>query len=233
MVDRDALLAAFNDYADAMLSPYEIGDALHRLTDHAVAVLHVDGAGVSLAEGDGLVFVAATDADIATIEAAQEAGSEGPCHTAYLSGERVAVDDLALTDRWPTFSAVAIERGCRAAAGIPMPSHHRRIGALNLYRHDPHPWSTAELDIGQMLSNMASGYVLGQTELTASRTLAEQLQAALDSRIVIEQAKGVIASQRRISTDDAFDVIRQQARSTNTKLHEVCRDVVETSTGPA
>ncbi len=229
MVHHDALVAAFSDYADAVLAPYRIGDVLHRLIDQAVDVLGVDGAGVSLADGDDLVFIAATDASIATIEATQEAGRQGPCHDAYRTGKQVTVNDLAGDRRWPTFGFVAIQAGCRAVAGLPMPSSDRSIGALNLFRNRPHEWSDEELTVGQLLANMASGYVLNQAELSESRTLAAQLQTALDSRIILEQAKGIVAERQGVTPDRAFDLLRQQARSTQTRLVDVCQAVVDTS----
>ncbi|MBY5161395.1 GAF and ANTAR domain-containing protein [Salsipaludibacter albus] len=230
MVDPDALRRAFDDYAAALLLPYRIGDVLYRLTDQAVEVLGVDGAGVSVAQdGQDLSFVAATDARVATVEAQQEAGAEGPCHQAYRTGRAVVVCDLADETRWPDYCTTALDQGCRAVAGLPMPTHVRRIGALNLYQHHRHDWTHDELATGQLLANMASGYILNHHELTKTRTVVDQLQEALDSRIIIEQAKGIVAARRCITTSEAFQRLRHQARSTNTRLHDLCQQVVDTA----
>lgn len=112
VAEQNALLSAFNDYAKALLASYRIADVLHRLADQTVEVLGVDGAGVSLAQGERLVFVAATDASIAVVEAAQEASRQGPCHDAYGTGELVTADDLAPTRR-STSSATMLETRTR------------------------------------------------------------------------------------------------------------------------
>ncbi|MBY5161332.1 GAF and ANTAR domain-containing protein [Salsipaludibacter albus] len=230
MIDQQALRRAFEDYASALLTRYQIGDVLYRLTDQVVDVLGVDGAGVSIAQdGEDLSFVAATDADVAVIEAQQESGGEGPCHEAYHTGEAVTVHDLADESRWPEYRETAMDQGCRAVAGLPMPTHVRRIGALNLYQHDPHDWTDDEISTGQLLANMASGYILNHDALAQSSTLVDQLQGALDSRVIIEQAKGIVAARRGVTTAAAFQLLRDRARSTNVRLHDLCQEVVDTA----
>lgn len=110
-----------------------------------------------------------------------------------------------------------------------MPAASRRIGALNLYRDQPHDWTTEQLEVGQLLANMASGYVINRTEMDDTRNLVEQLQYALDSRVVIEQAKGIVAAQRDITPNAAFDLLRDRARSTSTRLHDVCQQVIDSA----
>lgn len=104
-------------------------------------------------------FITATDADITAVEEAQVDQGQGPCHDAFHTGTIVAVDDLANEGRWGNYRRVAAERGVRAAAGIPMPVGDRRIGALNLYRREVRVWNAQELDIAQLLADMASGYI--------------------------------------------------------------------------
>lgn len=229
MVDQRALLAAFQDYSETLLHDFDIGDVLYRLTDQVVDVLSVDGAGVSVArQGDaGLTFVAATDAAIATIEAQQEVAGEGPCHDAYRTGDPVVVADLHGEHRWTSYRRVAKAQGCRAVAGLPMPARERRIGALNLYNRTPRQWSDEELRVSQVLANMASGYVVNQLAITRTRNLASQLQHALESRVVIEQAKGIIAGRTGLHLDAAFDHLRCHARSTGTRLHDLAGKVVD------
>lgn len=230
MIDQQALRCAFEDYSTALLNPYRIGDVLYRLTDQVVGVLGVDGAGVSIAqEGEDLSFVAATDADVAIIEAKQASGAEGPCHDAYRTGEAETVHDLADETRWPGYRATAMEQGCRAVAGLPMPTHVRRIGALNLYQHEPHVWTDDEISTGQLLANMASGYILNHVALIKSRTVVDQLQGALDSRVVIEQAKGIVAARQCVTPAAAFQLLRDRARSTNVRLHDLCQQIVDTA----
>lgn len=228
MVDQRALLAAFHDYSETLLRAFDAGDVLYRLTDQVMQVLGVDGAGVSVASGGGdLVFVAATDASVATVEAQQQAAGEGPCHQAYRTGDRVVVADLHDDHRWPEYREVAQAQGVRAVAGLPMPADERRIGALNLYHRAPRHWTDEELRVGQVLANMASGYIVNHRSLSESRKLASQLQHALDSRVVIEQAKGVIAGRTALSPEEAFDRLRRHARSNGTRLHALAQGIVD------
>lgn len=227
MVDEHALVRAFEHYARILLSTYDMTHVLHELTDQVVDVLGIGGAGVCVANDDGrLLFVAATDGNVAVIEEQQVVRQQGPCHQAYRTGESVLVPDLAADQRWPAYRELALDRGCLAVAGLPMPVHERRIGALNLYCGDVHAWDDRELQVAQLLANMASGYILNHAELGSSRTLTRQLRKALDSRTVIEQAKGILSGRHGIAPGQAFDRLRTHARSTNTRLNDVCRRVV-------
>lgn len=227
MVDQTALRHAFADFAEALLQRYDIGDVLYRLTDQVVAVLGVDGAGVSLGlTSDGLRFVTATDQRVAKLEGAQIDAGEGPCFDAYRTGELITVSDLQDEPRWDDYRRIADEQQFRAVAGIPMPVVRQRIGALDLYRTAPHHWEPEELEVAQLLANVASGYILNWQTLDRQTTLAQQLQGALDSRIVIEQAKGVLAGRHGIDVAAAFERLRKHSRDSQTKIHEVARRIV-------
>lgn len=233
MVDHDALLRTYEHYAKALLGEQPIGDLLYRLVDQVVDVLGVDGAAVSVAEdGEPLSLVAATDGAVAGVEARQLEAGRGPCWEAFEAGDPVVVDDLASETRWDDWCELARNAGFSAVAGIPMPVAERRIGALDLYHRAVHAWTSEELRVAQVLADTASGYIVNTTELTRSRTLADQLQRALDSRVIVEQAKGVLVERRGVSPDEAFGVLRTYARSHSMRLHEVCRQVVEEQLRP-
>lgn len=228
MINQSALLDAYEDFGQALLRPYEIGDVLYRLTDQVVEVLDIDGSGVCLAADNGpLEFVSASDHHVAAIEDAQIAAGSGPVHHAYAANEQVRMADIDLDHRWPQFARAARDRGIRAVASLPMPVDERRIGALDLYRAEAHEWTDEEVQAGQGLANMASAYVLNHKALSESRTLAGQLRSALDSRIVVEQAKGLLAGRHDISPNEAFGRLRNHARTNGQRLHLVCRQVVE------
>lgn len=227
-MDSDALRRAFRDYARVLLGPYDVGSLLYRLVDQAVEVLEVDGAGVSIAqEGEALTFVAGTSASVSAIEQEQITKEASPLNQAYRVGDPVAIDDLEADERWPEYRTAALVHGLRAVAALPMPVSERRIGALGLYRTHPHAWTDAELETAQVLADMASGAILNASDLDESRTLASQLQQALDSRVVIEQAKGVLAERHDISPHDAFQRVRNRARRERRRVHDVAEDVVE------
>ena len=219
--------AAAVDYARTLSRRYDIGEVLYRLTDQVVEILDVDGAGVSLADQGALRFVTASDEDIAAIEEQQVALSQGPCHDAYASGDRVTAADLRVEERWPDYVPVAVERGCRAVAGSPMHAGEHRVGALNLYVRRPREWPADELGIAQVLADMATGYIINARALTESDRVAGQLQHALDSRVVIEQAKGILAERYGTDPAAAFERLRRVARTRNAKVHDLARQVID------
>jgi GAF domain-containing protein len=140
--------------------------------------------------------------------------------------EQVVVHDLRDEDRWGDYPAFAVERGCVAVLGIPMVVGDRTIGALNLYRHEPSDWDDETLEDAQLVADMATGYIVNHRTLSETRTLAEQLQRALESRTLIEQAKGILSERHGSDVGDAFQRLRSHARGDNERLHEVARAVV-------
>lgn len=233
MVDEPALFRAFEEYSSILLSDYDVTHVLHQLMDQVVDVLGVDGAGVCLGDEDGnLRFVAATNADVAVVEEEQVSENEGPCHDAHRTGELVVVDDLEAWQAWPSYRAVAQGRGVRAVVGVPLPAGDSPVGALNLYRSNAHEWSDHELRTGQLLANMASGYIVTKSTMGSSEELVRQLRRALESRTIIEQAKGVLAGRHEIGPDEAFDQIRTHARGTSSVLRQVCNEIVDGALDP-
>ncbi len=228
MIDDLALREAVSGYARRIASSYEVGHALYSVTDDALRVLGCDGAGVSVGDPEGrLRFVTATEQRVVRIEEEQAVAQEGPCFEAFETGTPVVTADLLGEARWERYRSTAVAAGFRAVAGVPMVVDDVRIGAMNLYREAPHEWSEEELQVAQVLGDMASGYIVNHRTLSASRALAGQLQVALDSRVVIEQAKGVVAASRDLDVDAAFQRLRAHARKQGRKLHDVARDVVE------
>lgn len=228
MIDHAALRRAMTEYVRTSLGTYSVGEMLYRLTDQAVEVLGCDGGGVSVGEEELLRFVTATDGMIARIEEDQITAEQGPCHSAFQEGKQVAVVDITeQADRWPAYCRTAIGHGCRSVLGVPMAVEDTMIGALNLYRHEPHEWDDEERAVAQLLADMASGYIGNLRALSDSRRLTEQRQRALDSRVIIEQAKGIVATRHDIAMQRAFELLRRHARSQQRHLHEVAREVVE------
>jgi GAF domain-containing protein len=228
MTDQHALIRSFADYARTLSVRYDIGDVLYRLTDQVVEVLDVEGAGVSLADDKGdLRFVTATDERIVRVEERQVTAKQGPCHDAFTSGDRVTSADLDTEPRWPDYTQEARAQGCRAVAGIPLLAGDQRLGALNLYSLRQREWPADELDIAQVLADMATGYIINARLLSESERVNAQLQHALNSRIVIEQAKGILAERHGVDPAAAFEQLRTYARGHNTKIHDVARAVVE------
>lgn len=227
MNDPTELLPVIAEFTRRLVQDYPVTDALHDLVDDACEMLEVFGAGVSLARDDRLVFATAANQAIAALERVQEQTQDGPCVEAYRSGTSVVVTDLAAhPGRWPALAAAAAEAGLVAVAGIPMHLNGSHLGALNLYHDERRDWTDDDLEIAELLAHMGTAYVANAARLDQALHTAEQLQDALDSRIVIEQAKGILAGERSISVDEAFAILRSHARSNNVSLRAVADAVV-------
>lgn len=226
MVDRTALVTAFEEYAHALLSTYDVGEMLYRLTDQVVAVLGVHGAGLSVARGNDLAFLAATDEDVSVAEHHQADTGEGPCHATFATGEQILVPDIVAEERWPGWRAVAVEAGFGAAATLPLPVDEGRIGVLDLYCRGANDWPSEDIRTAQVLANMASGYVLNTRQLAKSRDVAEQLQFALDNRVVVEQATGVLCGRHDLRPEQALDRLRNHARTFGVSMTDVSDRVI-------
>lgn len=228
-VDHAALARAMSDYASALVDGGgDVVEILERLAACAVTVLDLAGAGVALRNDDGaLESVVATDGRARRMEHAQVAEADGPCFHAFRSGEVIAVEDLEADSRWPAHHDTARAVGYRGVVGVPMPVGEAPIGALNLYDSDPRAWTAEELDAATLLANMAAGYVAMSRSLADSQVLTEQLQHALDSRVLIEQAKGMLSARHGVDVDEAFERIRAHARTNRRRVAEVARYLVE------
>jgi GAF domain-containing protein len=228
MADQNLLLQALRAFAATMRQSYDITEMCYELSDQTVNVLGATGAGVSvLGDAGQLRFVTATDETIVAMELVQETTQTGPCVLAFSSQQPVAVSDIAERDEWPAYSAQAAEMDLNAVVGFPLAHNGTAVGALNVYNHEVREWTEEDLDVIAVFADMATAYLVRTAELSEARELAGQLQEALDTRVIIEQAKGILAGEQNISVDAAFERLRNQSRRTNVRLSEVCRAVVE------
>jgi len=229
MVDQHQLHATLREFAHTLVRRYEVGDVLYRLSDHVSDVLDVTGSGVSIRDDDGqLVFVTATSDVVEEVERLQEQFEQGPCVEAAMTTAAVVSDDLRSDEhRWPKFAPAAVDRGMCAALSIPMHVEGMVVGALNVYDSAPRSWSEDEVGAAQVLAEMATVYVVMVSQLRSAEQLAAQLQHALDSRVVIEQAKGVLARAHEVDVSAAFERLRRYARNNHRNLHDVAAEVVD------
>jgi len=201
--------------------------ALAELTKGVTAVLGLGGSGVTMAEEGRLHFVTAVTQDSKELERSQEDHQEGPCRDAYETGEVVRVTDVRKESaRWPHYSATATRLGLAGVAGIPMRDGGEVIGALNVYSREPRDWSDQDIAVAVVLADVATSYVLNASKLHDQQHLSEQLQGALESRVVIEQAKGITAQQKSVSVDQAYQLIRGHARNNHASLRVVAEAIV-------
>jgi GAF domain-containing protein len=227
MVDYDLLHRELADLASSLGPDSDLHEGLHRLTITAAAALELDGAGVTLQiPGADVHYITAADPVTLHVERRQDELNEGACIDAITARQIVAVGDLTVELPWPRFGPVLLEAGFRAAAGVPIPFQGLSIGAINLYSRTSRPWTTEEFNAARLVAELAAGYLVNQELLRTTQSLTEQLQSALDSRIVIEQAKGLMAGRFAMTPDAAFELIRGYARSRRAKLRDVAADIV-------
>jgi GAF domain-containing protein len=226
----DTLLDSLERFAAALTGGYGIGDVLHNLTEEMAEVLDLTGAGVTLVHDGQQRFVTAAVDAIATLERVQENWQKGPCIDAAASGAAEAVPDVASEEahaRWPDYVIAAKTAGIQAVAGIPMLAEGEAIGAVNLYDGQPRDWSAEDLRVATIFATIATGYLTHASAARQHQRTSEQLQQALNTRLIIEQAKGVLAVKRETTVDDAFQTLRKYARDHNVRIHDVSRAVVK------
>ena len=230
-MDSELLSGTFVELADTMVAEFDVIDFLHMLTDRSVALLGASAAGVVLADPRGELRVAAASSEEAgLLELFQLQNDQGPCLDCFRTGRPVTAGDLAGPgQRWPRFAEAAARSGFRTVDALPMRLLDQVIGALNLFRAEPGPIDPADLRIGQALADVATIGLLHERNVRRREAVAEQLQAALNSRVVIEQAKGKLAERLSIDMDRAFNMLRDYARNTNQHLTDVARTLVESA----
>ena len=227
MYDRPLFMQTLSRFAVVLPAHYDLEAALSELTESVTEVLGLSGSGVTIAEDGQLRFVTAVNHASGELERNQEEQQAGPCRDAFDSGEVVRVTDVRQeSTRWPEFSATATRLKVAGVAGIPMRLADEVVGALNLYADEPREWSDDDIAVAGVLAAVATSYVVNASKLRQQEQLSEQLRHALESRIVIEQAKGITSQKNAISIDQAYQLIRGHARSNNASLRTVAEAIV-------
>jgi transcriptional regulator with GAF, ATPase, and Fis domain len=231
--DRE-VLRALVEVADTFVDDYDIVDFLHGLTERCVSILDVDDAGVMLVDATRtLRYVASSSEQMRIVELLELQHEEGPCLDAFRSGRvtmSTAVEDAE--KKWPIFGSHARAAGFASLTGVPMRLRLNSIGSLNLFSHQPGGLSDDDQHIAQAMADIATIGVLHERAIRDGQVVTAQLQTALESRIAIEQAKGILAENLAITVDDAFTLLRNHARTRNTKLTAAARQIVSGALRP-
>lgn len=234
---RERLVAkVFVSLADTLVDDYDIIDLLYRLIGFSVDLLAADAGGILLADASRrLRVVAASSEDAQLMELLQLQSDEGPCLDCFHGARPVHVTDLTeAADRWPVFVAALSRRvPFRAVYALPLRLRGESIGAMNLFHRVPGSLPDADLALGQALTDVATIGILSERAIHRGEVLTEQLQTALTSRVIIEQAKGVLAHHSGLGMDQAFNRLRGYARSHNQRLSDVARRLIEKELDPA
>lgn len=233
MPQRDPLMRALSSFTRELAAGSTINDMLHVLAIRGALALQVTGAGVVLAEGNSIRFATAIDHMTAAIERTQEEAQQGPGVDAVRTGGSVRVSDLREDgQRWPPFTARAREHGVVAALSVPLRLGASRLGALDLYSTADRDWPDQHVAVAQALADAAAGYLSHANELERSRMMIAELRDTLAERIVIEQAKGMVAAYQQMTVDEASDVIQHYAASHGSSLRTVAAAIVNLGLRP-
>jgi GAF domain-containing protein len=227
---REALLArTFVELADTLVDDFDVVELLTLLADRCVEVLDVSAAGLMLVAPEGdLRVVASSSEAMRVVELFELQAHEGPCLDCYRTGEPVLNQDLTVGHRrWPRFAPVALEAGFRSLHALPMRLRGVVIGALNLFRADKGQMDEADVLAGQALADVATIAILQHRATLDAHVVNDQLNHALNSRIVIEQAKGVLAERAGLNMEGAFSRLRNHARNHNLRLVDVAQHVID------
>jgi GAF domain-containing protein len=229
-MSRERLLArAIAILGDTLIDDFDVVDSLTTLSEECVAVLDIAAAGIMLVAPDGtLQLITSSSEAMRAVELFELQSQEGPCLDCYRTGLAVVNDDLATAgSRWPRFAPTAIAAGFRAADAVPLRLRGQVLGALNLFRSQPGAMSDGDLVVAQALADIATIAIIQNRQVAAAQTINDQLALALRSRILIEQAKGIIAERERIDMAHAFFTLRDYARRHRRRLHDVADNVVK------
>ncbi len=228
-VSADRLARVFVEVADTLVDEFDLIEFFQTLATHTADLLDASPVGLLIADQRGrLEFMAASDENVKLLELFQAQEQQGPCLDAYRTGTPVANADLRdATSRWPAFAPRAVDAGYRSVHAFPLRLRTEKIGALNVFSSKVGgQLDDTDIQIVQALADIAAIGLLQQRAITRAEILTEQLQGALNSRIVIEQAKGAIAQARGVSVDEAFELIRHYSRVHSRRLSDIAEIII-------
>lgn len=229
MTREERVVQTFVELADTLVDDFDVIEFLHRLVVRCVSLLDCQEVGLLLADASGTLRVMASSSERSeALELLQSQNDEGPCFECYHRGSLVYSEDISRDrDRWPMFAPAAVEKGFRSVHAMPMRVRGQTIGALNLFRAETGKLAPADIPLGQGLADIAAISLLQERTARESRDVVQDLQGALSSRVVIEQAKGILSEKATISLDAAFARLRTHARSHNRRLSDVAHELID------
>ncbi|WP_084036923.1 GAF and ANTAR domain-containing protein [Haloechinothrix halophila] len=222
------LLQAFVDAADTLVDDYDVTEMLHQLAVRCVELLDAGAAGFMLSDQRGsLQVLASSDERTQLLELFQLQADEGPCLDSFRTGQPVLVSDLSESEqRWPQFVPEAMRENYRAVHALPMRLRQQTIGALNLFGHQPGPINEQDLLVAGALADVATIGILQERAIHRGEVVTEQLQDALNNRITIEQAKGLLSHAHGVDMNQAWEQLRTYSRGNRTRVSDVAYRLV-------
>jgi GAF domain-containing protein len=232
MDSREEWLArTFVELADTLVAEFDVIDLTSVLVERCSELLGSSEVGLALADSQGrLRVLASTTERMRVLELIEVQNDEGPCRDCYRSGERIVNLRLDETDnRWPRFALQAHKAGFQMVHALPLRLRTDTIGAMNIFNDEPRELTQQDVNLSQALADAATIAILQERAVKRGAQLASQLQGALNSRIVVEQAKGIVAENLQIGMDEAFSLLRGYARSERRRLSEVAVELIDGS----
>ncbi len=228
-VDSDQAVAdAFEALANYVISDNTVDGALQLLVDLAGACIEgAEAVGISLMRRGGVVTAVSSKPKVIAIDNLQYDSGSGPCLQAMADGEMQMVTSLLTEDRWPEFTNKALYEGVQSIVAYPLKSKEEVFGALNVYSPRDQAFSHHAISVGEVFAARASVLLVNATRYEAAIQLASQLEEALQSRAVIDQAKGILMEREKISADEAFDRLKSVSQHSNIKVRELAQRIVE------
>jgi len=226
--DRQTLTAnTFVELIDTLVDDFDVIDVLTVLASRSVELLEAAAAGILLADASGhLRVMAASTEQIALLELFQVQNEEGPCMDSFRTGQVVVDADLTTGSRWPLFAAESLAAGYPSVCAVPLRLREVTLGCLNLFLIDPVALAPTDIGLAQALADVASIAIIQDQAARDAAIREDRLQHALNSRIAIEQAKGMLAEHGNVDMDEAFNRLRRFARNHNRGLTEVAQSLV-------
>jgi GAF domain-containing protein len=232
MDSREEWLArTFVELADTLVAEFDVIDLTSVLVERCSELLGSSGVGLALADAQGrLRVLASTTERMRVLELIEVENDEGPCLDCYRTGERIVNLRLDESDnRWPMFLVHALDAGFQMVHALPLRLRSDTIGAMNIFNDEPRDLTPQDVNLAQALADAATIAILQERAVKRGTQLANQLQGALNSRIVVEQAKGIVAEHLQVAMDEAFNLLRGYARSERRRLSQVAVDLIDGS----
>jgi GAF domain-containing protein len=218
--------AAFVTVADTLTTDYDMVDLLHTLVFECAGILAMESGGLMLADGNGhLQLMTSTSEAADLVEIMQLAAAAGPCIDCFRTGAAVSVGEISESEQWPEFRTAAMGQGFRSVLATPMKLRGKILGTMNLFGTAGGEVSARDAAVAQALADVATIGLIQERVIQDGHLVEGQLHRALDSRIMIEQAKGVIANELSLSMDAAFNLIRKYSRDRNLTIRSVSEQV--------
>jgi GAF domain-containing protein len=229
---EETLPRACSELARTMLRPGALIEVLRSLATQAVEMLGATAAAALLESRGQLQPAAATDASGSGLVVTELNLGRGPSLEAFRTAAVVFVADLAEDHQWGEYARAAVAAGARSVLAVPLRAEERQLGVLTVVSDEPRQWSIPDVAAAEVLAELASGYAAHEAELDEVRRTVDQLQEALESRVDIEQAKGVLVGELGFTVDQAYLLLRNHARRNNVTLRSVAHAVVHLGLRP-